>query len=58
MVPWAGAGYGVDSAAGVAVIGAEVRRQALMIGFIDASYFFAATAFVALPIVFLVKLRK
>jgi DHA2 family multidrug resistance protein len=58
VMSWAGMGYHANSAGGLAVIDAEVARQSLMIGFIDASYFFAATAFVALPIVFLVKVKK
>ena len=55
---WAGGSYVVDTLAGLSVVSGEVQRQALMIGFIDASYFFAATALIAIPIVFLVKVNR
>ncbi len=56
--PWALGGWNPDSAAGLAAIGGEVRRQAAMIGYIDAFYFYSFTAMTVLPLVLLVRWQK
>jgi DHA2 family multidrug resistance protein len=42
----------------LAMIGAEVQRQALMIGYINAFYFYVFTALAALPLILLVRMKK
>lgn len=39
-------------------ITSEVERQSLMIGYVDAFYFYAATAFLVIPLLFLVTWRR
>lgn len=42
----------------LASLQAEIARQASMLGYIDAFWFFAATALVVLPLIFLVRWRR
>jgi len=42
----------------LAMIGAEVQRQALMIGYINAFHFYLLTALAALPLIMLVRMKK
>ena len=42
----------------LALISAEIQRQALMIGYINAFYFHSLTALAALPLIMLVRIRK
>jgi MFS transporter, DHA2 family, multidrug resistance protein len=58
LYPWVMGGFSTESARGLATLGREVQRQAAMIGYIDAFYFYAATAVVALPLILLVRWRK
>ncbi len=51
-------GLDPDSVAGLARIGGEVRRQATMIGYIDAFHLYAATALAVVPLILLVRWRK
>jgi DHA2 family multidrug resistance protein len=50
--------FAMDSAGGLATIGREVQRQAAMIGYIDAFYYYALTGAVALPLILLVRWRN
>ena len=47
-----------DSSLGLASIGGEVRRQATMIGYIDAFHLYAVTALAVAPLILLVKWRR
>lgn len=51
--PWS-----LEGGAGMAVLSREVARQAAMIGYVNAFYFFAATAFVCIPLLLLVRRGK
>ena len=42
----------------LARIGGEVQRQGLMIGYINAFYFYALTALAAVPLIMLVRMKK
>jgi DHA2 family multidrug resistance protein len=57
LYPWAMGAFAMDSARGLATIGREVQRQAAMIGYIDAFYFYALTAAAVLPLILLVRWR-
>ncbi len=48
--PWS-----LEGGAGMAVLAREVARQAQMIGYVNAFYFFAATAFVCVPLLLFVR---
>ena len=56
--PWVIGSYDIDVLQSTAKLGAEIQRQATMIGFINSSYFFAATAILALPLVPFIKMRR
>ena len=47
--------WAFDSPSSVAALSGEMRRQASMIGYLNAFYLYAATAFIVLPLIFLVK---
>lgn len=57
LLPWVRGGWHLDSPAGLAALSNEAMRQATMIGYIDAFYFFAFTAFAALPLILLIRRR-
>ena len=50
--------WSLDSTTGLAVIAGEVQRQAAMIGYINSFYFFAATAFLVLPFLPMIRLPQ
>ncbi len=56
--PGALGAWNPDSVQGLAAIGGEVRRQATMIGYIDAFYFYSFTALAVLPMILLVRWKK
>lgn len=58
QMPWVAGSYSVDTAQGTAQLGTEIQRQAMMIGFIDAFYFFALTAMLALPLVLFIRIKR
>ena len=56
--PWARGNWNPDTTAGLAAIGGEIQRQAEMIGYINAFYFYAFTAAAVLPLIALVRWKK
>ncbi len=57
VLPWVTGPYGFDGA-GATALAAEVQRQAMMIGFIDAFQFFSFTALLALPLLPFIKTNR
>jgi DHA2 family multidrug resistance protein len=57
-LPWVTGGWSLDSTSGLAALSREITRQAGMIGYINAFYFFTLTALVALPFILLIRRRK
>ncbi len=49
--------WGLGSEQQLALLGAEIQRQALMIGYINAFYYFMFTALAALPLILLVRMK-
>lgn len=56
--PFVAGPWRFDSAQQLAALSSEVARQATMVGYINAFYMFAVTAFLVVPLVFLIKMRK
>jgi len=56
--PWVLGHWSADSTGGLAALSGEVQRQGLMIGYLNAFYFYAFTAFAVLPLIALVRYRK
>ncbi len=54
-LPWVTGAWGTGSLAQLEALSDETMRQATMIGYLDAFYFFAVTAVVAVPLIFLVR---
>jgi len=50
--------WSLEGTAALARLSGEVQRQAAMIGYINSFYFFAATAFVVLPFLPLIRLHR
>ena len=48
--PWS-----LEGGAGMAALVREIGRQAQMIGYVNAFYFFAATAFICVPLLLFVR---
>ena len=57
-LPSSGASWDLESVQTLARIGGEVQRQGLMIGYINAFYFYTGTAMVALPLIIMVRMKK
>ena len=57
LLPSVSGGYVTDSVLSVAGLSDEMQRQAAMIGYLNAFYFFAWTALAVLPLVFFVRPR-
>jgi DHA2 family multidrug resistance protein len=57
-LPSSGAAWDLESVQTLARIGGEVQRQGLMIGYINAFYFYTVTAMVALPLIIMVRMKK
>ena len=55
LLPWVSGAWSSSSTQGLAAISSEVGRQATMIGYINAFYFFALTALVILPLLLLIR---
>jgi DHA2 family multidrug resistance protein len=55
QLPWVTGAWSYGSARSLAAIGGEVQRQGLMIGYINAFYFYSFTAMLALPLLLLVR---
>lgn len=55
QLPWVTGAWNFDSVRGLAAIGGEAQRQGLMIGYINAFYFYSITAMLALPLLLLVR---
>ena len=45
----------MESRGGLAQLSSEIQRQSMMIGYINAFYFFATTAVVVLPLILLIR---
>ncbi|MDP6565144.1 MAG: DHA2 family efflux MFS transporter permease subunit [Alphaproteobacteria bacterium] len=58
QMPWVVGAWNTASAPGLAALSGEVQRQGLMIGYINAFYFYALTALAALPLILLVRMKK
>ena len=57
-IGWAMGMWRLDSLPALASLGNELQRQAAMIGHINAFYFFAFTAFIGLPLIFLMRFHR
>ncbi|HZD26864.1 MAG TPA: DHA2 family efflux MFS transporter permease subunit [Alphaproteobacteria bacterium] len=57
-LPWVVGRWDPDSVAGLARLGGEIQRQSLMIGYVNAFYLYAVTAFSVLPLIALVRYRR
>jgi DHA2 family multidrug resistance protein len=58
QIPWFTGPWGLASERQLAVVDAEIQRQALMIGYINAFYFYILTALLAFPLILLVRFKK
>ena len=58
QVPANAGAWDFASVQALARIGGEVQRQGLMIGYINAFYFYALTALAAVPLIMLVRMKK
>ena len=58
QVPTYAGAWDLTSVETLARIGGEVQRQGLMIGYINAFYFYSLTALAALPLIMLVRMKK
>jgi DHA2 family multidrug resistance protein len=56
--PWVLGSWNPTTTQGLAAVAGEVQRQGLMIGYVNAFYFYAATAFVVMPLILLVSWRR
>ncbi len=54
-MPWARGIWSMESRGGLAQLSGEIQRQSMMIGYINAFYFFATTAVVVLPLILLIR---
>lgn len=50
--------WDIESLRGLAGLSSELQRQSLMIGYINAFKMFAITSFVAIPLIFLLRVQK
>jgi DHA2 family multidrug resistance protein len=50
--------WSLDSTQNLAALSGEIGRQAIMIGYLNAFYAFAITAFAVCPFLFLAKIKK
>ena len=57
-LPWVLGGWGTATPQQLGALSGEAARQATMIGYLDAFYFFAVTSAVAIPLVFLVRWKR
>ena len=55
---WVTGAWTTDSPRSLMALGGEIERQALMIGYVNAFWLFAITAFVVTPFIFLLRLRR
>ena len=58
QVPTNAGAWDLSSVQTLARISGEVQRQGLMIGYINAFYFYTLTAVAALPLILLVRMKK
>jgi len=58
QIPSVTAIWDLETIRGMAAVSAEVNRQATMIGYLNSFAFFALTAVIAMPLIFLIKKRK
>jgi DHA2 family multidrug resistance protein len=58
QIPSMAGGWSMGSAQSLAHISGEVQRQGLMIGYINAFYFYTLTAVAALPLIMMVRMKK
>ena len=57
-LPWVLGRWSTESLPGLAAVSSEIQRQGLMIGYVNAFYMYAFTAFAVLPLIALVRKRK
>ena len=57
-LPWVSGAWSLATPQQLGAFGAEAQRQATMIGYLDAFYFFAVTAAVAVPLVLMVRWKR
>jgi DHA2 family multidrug resistance protein len=58
QIPSMAGGWSMGSVQSLANISGEVQRQGLMIGYINAFYFYTLTALAALPLIMMVRMKK
>jgi len=57
-LPWAVGGWSIETTKGMAAMTKEMTRQAIMMGYIDAFYFFVATVLLSVPLIIFVRWNK
>ena len=57
-LPWAAGGWSIETTKGMAAMTKEMTRQAIMVGYIDAFYFFVATVLLSVPLILFVRWNK
>lgn len=57
-LPFVTGNWSTEELEGLAALGAEINRQSLMIGYVNAFYLFALACFTVLPFVFLTRSQK
>ena len=57
-LPWVRGGLDLADPGSLAMLEAEIRRQAAMVGYLDSFWAFSATALVVLPLVLLVRWKR
>jgi DHA2 family multidrug resistance protein len=57
-LPWAAGGWSIETTKGMAAMTKEMTRQAIMVGYIDAFYFFVATVLLSVPLIIFVRWHK
>jgi len=57
-LPFLMGGWSADSVTGLAALSGEISRQAMMVGYVNAFYFFSVTSMIAVPLVLLLRVPK
>ncbi len=58
QIPSVAGAWNIGSIQNLAHVSSEIQRQGLMIGYINAFYFYTLTALAALPLIMLVRIKK
>ncbi len=57
-LPFVAGGWSLEELEGIAAVGAEIGRQSVMVGYVNAFYLFALACFTVMPFIFLARVRK